>query len=567
MAKTNRRVIVGALVAFAIFTSNAVPGMAGSPGKPAIPAAWVSKDADPQCPFNDEKNSTQQKSRWCLAGLCRSGDPTPRKICYNFTTGKITSSNLEGPAAPIAPNTPITVEVTGVNFYRMSGKITIQQDTFSDNTRIPDIIAQNVLGSAKASTAEASDAKTLTSDSAGAKKKAALQQLKELVDRKRKETEASAKKIKNKKTQSTNADDKSNLQKISTEATVAADVQESAHQVLAIAKSNNESVSKALEQYGKNLQNSSNASTNFGKALADFNNATEELDDIENLPLSVQKLAFSIDNPAMLRDECQAIVATALRMPEKVITPQQLPNLRATANRAAEDDFVKVKEAYSAIDPNDKDSASLFKKASKRSDDLAQSRTKRDNDFGTFLALFSKIQDPTFGKNTSLPVASTGDDVEIRFDDCLTSGAAQASGAGTCDSSKATTILVIPIVGQRQPSFSTGIFFTGLDDPSYFKAQNGKIQANAEDRFSPVLGALIHTPLIFFGGPNLSAPLSFGIALKDNNPVYLLGLSFIIGRKERSVLTLGMAGGQVTRLSGAELVPVLGPASRCREGI
>jgi hypothetical protein len=222
--------------------------------------------------------------------------------------------------------------------------------------------------------------------------------------------------------------------------------------------------------------------------------------------------------------------------------------------RDVEEAFVRVHAAFGELDPgSDEEASDLFKSASARHDTLAATRADRDKNFEAFLVLYTKVDDPEFGQKISLPVASTGDEVEIRFDDCLTSGAAKAAGAETCDSSKATTILVIPIVGRRQPSFSTGIFFTGLDDPSYFKTADGIVQANAEDRFSPVLGALIHTPLVFFRGPNLSAPLSFGVALKDNNPVYLLGLSFIVGRSERSVFTLGIAGGQVTRLSGTAL--------------
>jgi len=566
MSKIPCRKVADALAVFVIL-ANVIPAKADSIGKSATPAYWTSNIADPHCRFGDEKDDYQvRKPGWCKGWFCRSGDPNPRKICYDFTTGRITSSNAEGPTAPIAPNTPITVKVTGVNFYRINGKITIQQNTFGDNFKIPEIISQNVLGTAKAGAKEKSGATALTQNSNTSANIQALPAIEQKIEAKRQEQTNNDKNKKDKKYKSPKSGGsqqgtdpaKSALRELATNGTSDAE-KDSAQQILNHANANGESVDEALRHYRQQLEVSRSAveaKENFGKALQAFNAATEDFADVENLPESTQHLALTTDDLAKLREECQAIIATAFNasVDEKPIAPAALPNLRAKARAKVEAAFLKVNDTHGKLgSDNDKEIAELFAQASARHDTLIASRAERDKNFEAFLVLYSKLEDLAFGQETSLPVASTGDDVEIRFDDCLTSGAAKAEGVETCDSSKATTLLVIPIVGQRRPSFSTGIFFTGLDDPSYFKDADGVVRVNAEDRFSPVLGALIHTPLVFFRGANLSAPLSFGVALKDNNPVYLLGLSFIVGRSERSVFTLGIAGGQVTRLSGTSL--------------
>jgi hypothetical protein len=561
MSKTTCGAPTCACVALAML-SFAVPLSAAAPGKPAVPAARASNDADALCQFDDKKIDTQpRKPDWCRGWFCRSGDPHPRKICYDFTTGTITSSNAEGPAAPIAPNTPVTVKVTGVNFYRINGKIAIQQDSFGDLFKIPDLISQNVLGTAKPQSTEKSDAKKLAQAPAPAKAEQAIAELQHQLSAKENAQKAApkGKKLLSRSPQQMEESKKLMLQDIATDPKNDQAIRESAHQVLTIARSQQESLDQALQSYRQQVEaaNASwDAKKKFGELLVAFNNATEELDDVEGLGASVQHFALTTDDLSKLREECQTTVATAFRRSAEagIVSPGELPTLRAQVRFKAEEAFGRVQGAFRDLKPeNDKEISDLFDKASARHDTLVMGRAERDKNFETFLVVYSKINDPSFGQKTSLPVASSGDDVEIRFDDCLTADAAKAAETEACDSSKATTILLIPVVGQRKPSFSTGIFFTGLDDPKYFKRADDTVQANAADRFSPVLGALIHTPLVFFRGPNLSTPLSFGVGLKDNNPVYLLGLSFIVGRSERSVFTLGIAGGQVTRLSGTAL--------------
>jgi hypothetical protein len=263
-----------------------------------------------------------------------------------------------------------------------------------------------------------------------------------------------------------------------------------------------------------------------------------------------------MDEPDSLKKASRAVVFTVLGdgTDSQVITPDQLPRLQAQVRRSVETAFANAQEAYQKLNPSPDDPLfKMFKEAESLHDKIKSDRDVREKSFEALLDVYSKILDVKFGQSTTVPVVATGDAIEVRFDNCPTADAVKPANAGTCDASTATPILIIPVVGQRSPSFSTGIFFTGLDNPSYFKATDGTVQANAEDRFSPVLGALIHTPLVFFRNSYFSAPLSFGVALKDNNPVYLLGMSFIIGRSQRSVFTVGLSGGQVARLSGAAL--------------
>jgi hypothetical protein len=139
-----------------------------------------------------------------------------------------------------------------------------------------------------------------------------------------------------------------------------------------------------------------------------------------------------------------------------------------------------------------------------------------------------------------------------------TTGGGSGKGGGSASKSAATSAvasnptITIPVLGGFRPSVSSGIFFSGLTSPSFFKDANGKASSGARDKFSTALGALVHTPFST-SNPAVSVALSLGVAIKDSNPVYVLGPSVILGRRQRTVLSVGISGGQVTRLSGIKL--------------
>lgn len=96
-------------------------------------------------------------------------------------------------------------------------------------------------------------------------------------------------------------------------------------------------------------------------------------------------------------------------------------------------------------------------------------------------------------------------------------------------------------------TFSTGFFFSGLVDRSY-SILDGKIdRRGSEDAVKPAIGVLAHWH------PTRDCwAFSAGVAGKDSELQYLLGLSWLSGKTQRFVLTAGTAIGSVKRLDGVE---------------
>jgi hypothetical protein len=210
------------------------------------------------------------------------------------------------------------------------------------------------------------------------------------------------------------------------------------------------------------------------------------------------------------------------------------------------------------------DLADLYAKAQKRHDSLVSSKSQRDQQFASTMSVYANLLDADFGCVLFGPVASTGDEVDISIDTPLKDEAANfsltpppaATGAGTkkpvaTAAAAPQVALVIPVVRRYAPSFSTGIAFSNLGDPT-FSVKSGIVVRNAPDQFVPALGAMINTP-IFFPSPDLTFQLSLGVALKNSNPLYVLGPSIVIGRRQRTVITAGIAGAQVTELNGLKV--------------
>jgi len=252
------------------------------------------------------------------------------------------------------------------------------------------------------------------------------------------------------------------------------------------------------------------------------------------------------------RDQHAADLCTDRRLHAKL--ERQAAREKATAAAAR-------KNAKKLVTP---EIAGLFAKAQKRHDALTSSRAQRDLQFASAMSVYANVLDPDFGCLLFGPVAATGDEIEITIETPLAADAANftlspapektATGGGAGSKKPAPAAapssqaaLIIPVVGNHRPSFSTGIFFTGLVNPTFFRDSNGFVRQH-EDSFTPALGAMVHTPL-WFPCPDYSFQLSLGVALKDSNPLYLLGPSVIIGRHQRTVITAALAGGQVSRLS------------------
>ncbi len=291
-------------------------------------------------------------------------------------------------------------------------------------------------------------------------------------------------------------------------------------------------------------------------------------DDVDGLRTSSKGSATSLCEQIHLASTAGGAGATG-RPVEECATPEGLLRERAQINFEVEQRYREVAAAHTRLPKGTKEVEEAYSAEEQRHKTLVENRAQIDQQFIRVIGLFAKIQEDGFGNLYFGPVAATGDQVEIVVDISLSpeaadlkltaaasdkpSGDVKQTSAATSNKlnvkqKSATTpsdpLLVIPVIGRYRPSFSTGIFFTGLVDK--------KAQDSQTDRFSTALGAMVHTPTTYcWRNPDLSLHLSLGVALKDNNPVYVLGPSLIIGRQQRTVLTIGLAGGQVSRSSAS----------------
>jgi hypothetical protein len=462
-----------------------------------------------------------------------AGCREPRIIRYSYPSGALTVEGDGGrPDARLRPDEPVAVRVCCVNPYRHTVNVKIDQTTFDELYKTPSQVTNNLLpqdAKDKTKQTSAANAAKTTVDSAKAKVDAAAKPKPgKAADAKMKQAVASAQ-----------------AEMVEAEALAALVIK-----------------------------------------LTDFNEDADQLVRVDELVASQRVRVLQIDDPTVLRTaSVNAAIATAkaavdpdhptpARCSDKECSPEALILVRAELAEHIEADFTELATAYqkakkNKLVPVTVDVAELYAKAEKRHEALGSSRAQRDLQFASAMSVYANVLDPDFGCVLFGPVAATGDEVEITVETPLAAEAAnftlapeaeKTASSGGAGSKKPTPAkvaasqpaLIIPVIGSHRPSFSTGIFFTSLVNPTFFKDKANLARENSTDRFTPALGAMVHTPL-FFPCPEASIQLSLGVALKDSNPLYLLGPSVVIGRRQRTVITAAIAGGQVNRLSGLNL--------------
>jgi hypothetical protein len=295
----------------------------------------------------------------------------------------------------------------------------------------------------------------------------------------------------------------------------------------------------------------------FIDGIKKFNQDADRLQLFDRFAVKLRDIALLNERPQDVKANGVQAAGTFCQSPDVACAPNRdsLLAKRDELGNSLRVDFASLKEDFAVLKAqgvlND-DLTELFDNAQQRNKALEDSQEQREIQFRTSLKIF----DADFGTVTSPPVQATGDQIDIILKAPLSTDAAKletASQSGAENSSD--PLLSLPVIGSLRPSFSTGIFFTGLTSPTFFKkADDMTAQVNEKDRFTTALGAMVHTPALYCAEhPDLSLHLSLGVALKDNNPIYVLGPSLIIGRRQRTVITAGLAGGQVDRLSGLKL--------------
>jgi hypothetical protein len=153
------------------------------------------------------------------------------------------------------------------------------------------------------------------------------------------------------------------------------------------------------------------------------------------------------------------------------------------------------------------------------------------------------------------------------------SGTTAAPGAPTPAAATGNTTngpynFTIPVIGDPQPTFSTGLMFSGLVDPSYgtrVDPTSGKSYiTQTKDSFATTVAEFIHTPL-GSGGPDYTTDFSLGLGTNGSETEYGIGLTLACGVNQRSLITVGVLGAQVSRLpnglSVGDPVPTSGPSA------
>lgn len=419
-------------------------------------------------------------------GACRGDE---RIIVYDFKTYQVYQDGCETCAAdaPLRPEEPVVFKIKGINPFRHAVNVKINQVTFDALLKPPSLISGQLVPQEKAA---------------------------------------------------------------------------------ASAKAANE---KANAEERKATRKAAEPQDELWETLSSFSDAADELALFDNFAAQLRLWALLRENVQSLKDSSQGSADSLCQEIDRIEggsaeecdpSPEGLLSVYARINSDVERKYRDMVEAHAKLQsqglPPDQTKAieDAYSVEEKRHQSIVDNKTKIDQQFNRAIGLFAKIFEPDFGDLYFGPVAATGDQVEIVVDTSLSPDAANLKLTATADagsdgdvkqkSAAVSTdpLLVIPVLGRHRPSFSTGIFFTGLVDK--------KAQDNQNDRFSTALGAMVHTPAFYYcRQPDLSLHLSLGVALKDNNPIYVLGPSLIVGRQQRTVFTVGLAGGQVSRASGS----------------
>jgi hypothetical protein len=437
-----------------------------------------------------------------------------RVIDYVYPSGSLSWENCSRPPdSPLAPNAPVSVRVCCINPYRHAVNVKIQQQTFEELYQAPSLITGNLLpGTDKTQTKQAADEAKAPKPAGKGLAPTVAPQVVSLIDR----------------------------------------------------------LKDRLDQ---------------------FNEAADRLTRLDGFVADQRARVLQIDDPTELARQSAAAESTLVReltAPDPSpcgtgnCSPEALIQFHAKLSDLVDSDFTALTSVYNEAKQAKVvtvDFAELYTKAEKRHEALVSSRQQRDVQFASAISVYANILAPDFGCLLFGPVAATGDEVDIVVDTPLKDEAANftltpaaapsaaGSGAGTTKPAPNASVepaLVIPVVGRHAPSFSTGIFFTNLVNPTFVKGSDNTVHQNRKDLFAPALGAMVHTPLLF-PSPEVSIQLSLGVALKDSNPLYVLGPSVVLGRRQRTVITAGVAGTQVNRLTDLKVGDPV-PASQSQPG-
>jgi hypothetical protein len=456
----------------------------------------------------------------------------PRVICFDYASGALTweGCSTHRPDFRLFWNDPVEVRVSRVNPYRHSVTVTIAEQTFQEIYTAPALVSSDLLPGKTSPSDKASGSAALADSNTATK-----------AEKEKQSTEHG---------QSSSSAEK---------ATPAGDKCKTLLKLLV-------------------FNSQADRLADFETFVADERARTLQIEDPTELTKQSQTAALAKATAATAKftdleaanssSECPIPVPSSVSPPPSKaedITPEYLIDLRTRLAAAEETAFADLGTAYGTAKKSggaDADLGELYAKAQKRHDSITSSQSQRDQQFASTMSVYANLLDPGFGCVLFGPVASTGDEVDVTLDTQLKAEAANftltptptATGSGTKKAPAATAAaaqvaLVIPVIRHYAPSFSTGIVFTNLVDPTFSVTSSGTVVKKKPDQFLPALGAMINTPLAF-PSPDLTIQWSLGVALKNSNPLYVTGPSVIIGRRQRTVVTAGLAGSQVTEVSG-----------------
>jgi hypothetical protein len=534
---------VASVLAFAILLAPAPASADSGNGPPPAPAT---PGACPQC--------SQAPACSGPPSACRQ---LPRIIRYSYPSGALTvEGTSDRPDRKLRPDEPLAVRVCCINPYRHAVNVKIDQQTFEELYKAPSEVTSQLQPGAQPTKKPAPAPKPPSGTPAAAEQakplvkpappplQAQLDDLNVDFDRLLFLEEL----VPAQRARILQIDDPGRLSTVSKEA------------VFATAQA-------VLDPDNLKLRPCSNGVCSPEAMIQLRAELTEDIEgDFADLTAAYKKAKAADDDRAKkvaekekAAEQAQLLADHAWRGNRARLIKQADDARKAAAAERAKAEAVKEVTVKIAED---------YAKAEKRHEALGASRSQRDLQFASMISVYANLLEPDFGCLLFGPVAATGDEVDITVETPLAPEAANftlspepaKSAGGGAGSKKAApakatasqVALIIPVVGRHRPSFSTGIFFSSLVNPTFFKDKNGNTAMNQKDTFTPALGAMVHTPLFSLCCPDASIQLSLGVALKDSVPIYALGPSVIIGRRQRTVITAAIAGGQVNRLSGSD---------------
>jgi hypothetical protein len=552
---------MGAVLALtaALASQPASAGTSGAAGNDtnAVPSVPAAATDCPQCP----------KVPVC-AGQPGACGKQPRVIRYSYPSGDLTVEGGGRPGARLKPDDPIAVRVCCVNPYRHAVNVKIDQTTFEELYKPPSQVTSGLLPSEQPA---ADKNKTTQTKAERAAKNLARPAAHEAVPPAPPDLPTMLKDFNDDADRLVRIDEFATSQRVRV-LQIEDPAKLKAASAAAAFAAGNQAIDPDDPDAARKHQSCTSADCPPEALIQLRAELAAHLEsDFADLTAVYEREKAADADRAKKVAQLESDAQSKLDLAGKIRTPrslhQRLMREAADAQRKAATEKAKA-DAEKLVTPALDD---LYAKAVKRHEAFAASRSQRDLQFASAMSAYANVRDQDFGCLLFGPVAATGDEVEITVETPLAGEAANftlspeaapaAAGAGAGskkpEANKVAAVsqpaLIIPVIGSHRPSFSTGIFFTGLVNPTFFKDKDNKARQNNTDRFVPALGAMVHTPLFFPCPPEISFQLSLGVALKDSTPLYLLGPSVIVGRRQRTVITAAIAGGQVNRLSGLKL--------------